>query len=772
MIPIYMKKAGKDLTKQKTRAIFILVSITICLSTIGALLNTNYLFNRALQQNLENTNAAELTLYTSPFEEDISSLEKVDGIKEVEAKQQIRARIKINGEFRNFELMAYSANKPFQINKIRTAGQLTPSGQGLLLEKSTLEQFKQSIGDHVMISLPGKQTKELSIDGTVEDFYRIPTRLSGLGYGYLTEDALKNLGLTSSKNLIHVTFESSKSESQVNKIIQEAKADLKTKNITVSRTELSEESLFIRETVVNAILLLLVVLGVVAFLLGFLLITHLFYRIVSEQVMELSIQKVLGATSYHIWKQYSVTLILFGSIVFLTSVPLSGAISFYFSKFIVQELNIGKVEFTYSLKVLVLTLILSFIVPMLAASYPIQKVLKIPVIRGLKNTSRPFVKQKKKHSKRYFHFRFLSIRNAMIKKGQLLTNVLMLSFGGAIIIACIALNNSLLLTLKDMNQFLNYDREWSIQTSLPKEELIHSLEEINGVEQAEAWTIRNAIISQSSSKHNVLLNSVPAQTDFIHPEILEGHWLDKQVPNSIVISSDLSQSLGNIKTGDSLTIQIGNEEKQWKIAGIVKSQLKGPTIYMSQTDYIQWLNNERINRLLIKQDSKSDVQNKVENWFNDNDITIEASDKVEDINSRPEEVIKLIIYSLLFVGILISSVGVLNMTTAMSINVLERKQEIGIIRSLGGSKGKIYQLFIGEGIFIAGMSWVFSVIISYPLHAYLSERIGSILLNSPLHSGMSLNGSLLWLGFSILIGIFASFFPARIAARQPLTTLL
>jgi ABC-type lipoprotein release transport system permease subunit len=490
---------------------------------------------------------------------------------------------------------------------------------------------------------------------------------------------------------------------------------------------------------------------------------------VSEQIFELSIQKVLGATSLHFWKQYMVILFLFGSIVFLLSAPLSIGISYYFSNFIFEELNIGKAEFTISLFGFSTILILSFIVPILAAFFPIQRVLKIPVIQGLLNMHYPYVKEKRKNSKKYFHYSLLSLRNAMTKKTQVLTNILMLSFGGAIIISCLGLNNALQITASEMNQILDYDSEWSIRSSLSKEHLLPTINELNGVEQAEAWTIRNAVISDSANKQNALLHSVPSNTQFIHPMMQKGKWLDPDVPNTIVISSDLKEKFRNIHPGDIVTIRIGKDQKQWKVVGIMKAHLTGPSIYIKDTDYHQWLKNQSINRLLIKKEANAplpEVQKTVEHWLNSNHVTIEASDKVGDIHARFKEMIRMVIYTLLFVGVLFSTVGMLNMMTAMSVNVLERKKEISIIRSIGGSDTKIYQLFIGEGILIAFVSWIFSVVLSYPLYTFLSNKMGNTLLKSTLPFAITWSECLLWLGISIFTCTLSSFFTLHQSWRK------
>jgi len=774
-MPIYLKRALRDLSRQKGRTGFILMAITVCVTVLGALINTNAAFNQALRENTQSANASDFTMYTSSFDRSPSFLSKINGLKEAEAKQQIRARVKIGNEFHNFDLMAFSNLPIYKINKVETElGLHTPITDGLLLEKSTIEHFKLTAGDKVDIFIPGQQPQRITIKGAVEDFSRIPAKFSGLGVGYLPKQVLTGLG-KSSFNQIQLTLDPQLPESKKNKVLQEARKKLQSSNIIVFRTESSQETLLLRHTIVNTVLLLLTMLGIFGFFLAFLLIIHLFYRLVSEQIYELTIQKVLGAAFSYLWKQLAAALLLICSVVFLLSVSLGALASYWMTNYILQELNMGHARFTLSPYVLAGSFLLSFLVPFLAAAYPFQKAIKAPIIQGLRFMIRPYHKQKKSPLNKYFHLRVLSIRNLMAKKMQLLTNILMLSFGGAVIIACTGLNHSLSLTLKEMNQFWDYDSEWSISTSLPSENLLQALRDIDGIKDVETWTSRNAVISDDSAKRNVLLHSIPERTSFIHPKIREGHWLDNASHDSIIISSDLKQTFQDIKPGDTLMVQIGREEKHWKVAGILEKQLAGPAIYMNQADYNQWLQNPAINRLLVKMEeghSNTKVRETIEKWLLTQNTDILASDQANDIKSRPEEIIGLLIRALLLIGILFLAVGIFNLMTAMSINVLERKKEIGIIRSIGGSSFKIYQLFMGEGIRIAMISWVTAVLLSFPLQTLLSRKMGEVLVKSALHSEMPLYGSMLWLAASLLIGIISSYFPVRKAAAQPVSKLL
>lgn len=108
----------------------------------------------------------------------------------------------------------------------------------------------------------------------------------------------------------------------------------------------------------------------------------------------------------------------------------------------------------------------------------------------------------------------------------------------------------------------------------------------------------------------------------------------------------------------------------------------------------------------------------------------------------------------------------------MSINVLERVREIGIMRSIGASDWAILRLVIIEGLIIGMLSWLIGVALALPLSKVISDQIGLLMLDKALDFTYSLNGLLLWLVIASLLAAIASFLPARNASRLTVWEIL
>ncbi|RLQ96646.1 FtsX-like permease family protein [Falsibacillus albus] len=778
-MPIYLRLAIRSFLKQKAKAGLMIFSLIFCLSSIGILLNTSSGFEHQMQYSEKASNAADATIYTAKFNKDISSLNKIEGISAAESKSVLRSRAKINGIFHNIELTVLPDDTQTTINKINLVQGTGIRKDGMWFDSASGKTYRLAKSDKVTITFPGSKNTTLSVDGFIDDASKIPTSFSGLGYGYIKKSTLSNIGQPFFYNQVQLAYDHGLSAKQKKTALNKAKEELKAKDISIYRTENGSPTFFIRKTMVHSILSLLIILGILAFLLGFILITHLFHRLVKENIYSLSIQKVIGAKGTHIWKQYGFMIFIIGLILTLCSLPISYYASNYAISYLATKLNLNPIStaYYYSEYLLAMMVGLCFTIPFIASALPILKAAKKPIIHGLNGISSLSESSKKKKKKAlFFHYSLLSFRNAFSKKTQVITNIVMLSFGGAIIVACMALNQSLGTIMNDMNKVWKYDIEWDVKSSLNKDDLLSLTKKIDGVKNVEGWTTRNTeVVSASGENNNALLYALPHDTVFIKPKLLKGEWLNRKNTDSIVVNSDFAATAGNLQPGESVTLKIGNNQKKVKVRGIISSDLKGPAVYMDEGAYSEWLSAQSFNRLLVgvkDHSSPSKVLTDGETFLQKNDIYIEGSDTVKEMNSRPREIIALIVRTLTISGAIFGIVGVFNLMTAMSVSVYERIQEIGIIRSLGGTNRKIVQLFMGESIIISLISWMLAAAMSYPLDMILGWKIGEALIHTRIPPILSTRGCIVWLLISLFIGVCSSILPVMKAAKHNLRDIL
>jgi putative ABC transport system permease protein len=125
----------------------------------------------------------------------------------------------------------------------------------------------------------------------------------------------------------------------------------------------------------------------------------------------------------------------------------------------------------------------------------------------------------------------------------------------------------------------------------------------------------------------------------------------------------------------------------------------------------------------------------------------------------------LIIQLLAIMAVIIAVVGGVGLSGVLTLNVLERRREIGVMRSIGASTWRVIRLYVGEGLLLGWLSWMIALPLSIPA-AYGLATVGlSVALNQQLAYRFSLGGALTWLVIITLLAILASAFPARGASR-------
>lgn len=153
----------------------------------------------------------------------------------------------------------------------------------------------------------------------------------------------------------------------------------------------------------------------------------------------------------------------------------------------------------------------------------------------------------------------------------------------------------------------------------------------------------------------------------------------------------------------------------------------------------------------------------VENFFytkyyrNNEDFEISTSSMESMLSSLTEMVdtISLAISVIAGISLLVGGIGVMNI---MLVSITERTREIGTRKALGATNSSIRIQFIVESIAICIIGGIIGILIGIGIAAIATKMLGFAV--SP-----SIDGMILSVTFSVLIGVFFGYYPANKAAK-------
>jgi putative ABC transport system permease protein len=171
-------------------------------------------------------------------------------------------------------------------------------------------------------------------------------------------------------------------------------------------------------------------------------------------------------------------------------------------------------------------------------------------------------------------------------------------------------------------------------------------------------------------------------------------------------------------------------------------------------------------------DYQTQIAQAMENRFEHLGMDVGLSTKSTEEVTEVTAIFEVIIVLLLIMAFLLAVIGGLGLMGTMSINVLERTREIGVMRAIGASNRSVRRIFMTEGIIIGVISWLVGTILAYPLSRLLSDLIGHQFLNAPLVFTFSQTGVFIWLALVVVLAAIASFLPAWNASRLTVREVL
>jgi putative ABC transport system permease protein len=780
------RKVARDLWGNKTRTALVVLSIAVGVFAVGMITASRTMLTRGLAADYEASRPSSATIYTNdPFDDDmVNAARQTRGVAEAEGRQSFSVRARVGaGNWRELQLAALADYSDVRVNKVTLdQGTWPPPRRQFLVERSSLPSLKLRVGDWVTVRLRDGKDRRLRLAGVVHDINQFATPFTGIAYGYVTSETAQWLREPPGYNELYVVASGDpRDKVNVERVTQRVQDKIERSGRTVFRVYIQAGKHWLDDPL-QAVILILGVLGALSLLLSGFLVVNTISSVLTQQIRQIGVMKAIGARGAQITAMYVTMVATYGALGLAVGVPLGAFGARALSDFIARFLNFSIRDYSIPPHTIVLEAAAGFLVPVAAAIGPVLAGSRITVHRALtsygltdQDSHRTWLDSWTRWATWLSRPLVLSVRNTARRRGRLVLTLATLTLAGAIFMSVVTVRASTASTVNAVFGQWSGDVWVLLEQSYRVDRLRHEAQRLPGVVGVETWRILSArrVRPNGTESSNYFIYAPPAATKLFHPQLIEGRWLLPEDERAVVVSTDVLAEEPDLRIGGDLTFKVGDRKRTFRVVGLTRTLLTRdePSVYVNFPTLGALLGGgNRADWMMVvteRHDAayQSAVTAALNTYFEHLGLRIRSAFPMAEHQAQVQEIFNVIVTLLMIMAVLLASVGGLGLAGTMSINVLERTREIGVMRALGARNGTVQGIVIVEGATIGVMSWALAAPLSVPLSVALSHALGMALVRTPLTYTFSFGGVLLWLGLTIAIATAASALPAWNASR-------
>jgi len=326
------------------------------------------------------------------------------------------------------------------------------------------------------------------------------------------------------------------------------------------------------------------------------------------------------------------------------------------------------------------------------------------------------------------------------------------------------------------------------------QETIQKIESTQDVEEVSPMLNIPAQIAINDLSSGITVNAIKASYLRLSGiEAKTGRLFNDGEANKIIISSAILKSFNIEKETDALSgiaslklylpkksddsspassedVEEVNLTNDFEVVGIVDDEFSA-FAYVQLSD-INYLNLPSFSRAKVKISNQNKVEQVREKLISMGFSVSSLSDTIDEAN-KIFQAVQIVLSLFGAVALIVSAIGMFN---TMTIALLERTQEIGVMKSLGASRSDIWKLFLVESVligFLGGVSGIMLGVGAATISNFAINKLASSLGGTSVNLFFTpVEFVLTILVFSTIVGFMTGLYPARRASRlNPLDAL-
>lgn len=283
-------------------------------------------------------------------------------------------------------------------------------------------------------------------------------------------------------------------------------------------------------------------------------------------------------------------------------------------------------------------------------------------------------------------------------------------------------------------------------------------------------SVDNGKIPASGDSSGIVISSAGAALYGLSPKDIIGKEakISLFVPKNSQADSTVTTATSGSASADDLLVS--DRPEKYTIVGVVSDDSSNYIFFPA--DNVKDLQLNKFDQLKIKV-SDSKYVDDVRNQIIDKGFLVSSLSDVIDQTNKIFKVVQLVLAIFGFIALFVSSIGMIN---TMTITLLERINEIGIMRAIGITKRDIKIIFLAESLIMGFLGGIGGVAIGFLTGSIMNMGVNLLAKN---FGGQALNlfAYPSWfiyfiIIFSTLIGLLTGIFPSIKASNlNPLVAL-
>ena len=770
------RKSIADVTRRKLRAGLTILGIAIGVMGLAAISIASDQLKASFEYSTDAAGSPDIDFNTAPADTSLAiALATQPHVTAVEARDYQPSRWAISSGHYPFTVVGVQDFGAMRFNKLQIVEGRLPGAGEVLLDTGDRAVTTVKVGDTVNLDIRG-QTQALTVSGFARTRGLPSASIVGFATGYMRQADVQALFHTPGANEFALSVDDA---AQAHTIAQQLAPFFEAHNIAVLNVTVGHDDHGI-STVTNGLFGVMRALSIVALLLSVFLLLSTIMTLVTEQIPVIGTMKAIGASSGQVVRSYLLSVLLYGVIGTAVGLGLGILGGYALVRYMGDLFTVDIGPLSVSPTLLLVAVLVGVGAPLLAAALPVYLGTRITVRQALSGYGLDGASGSawSRFVGRIFGFVpqtvQLGVRGLFRKRARAALTLLALAISGAAFLAVQTTAYSFNTFLGEL--FGQYNADIFVDVSGPAtyNQIQGALAAVPGIGRTERFS--QALVQTQWGQG--VLTGVEPDAQLYHKQMVSGRWFTDGEQHVALVNHIAAQKYG-IKVGDTISFHDDLHSATWTIIGIAHdgNDAGGFGVLLApaaQVNAYLHLPPDYVSGIMVKSTSASQAEidalaTRIDSALSSNGYPARITTAQQQVQRNQSQF--LILYVLLYtVAGIVALVGAIGLFNALAMSVLERRREIGILRSMGATSRKVAQVFWTEGVSLGVIAWVIAIALGIPVAYGFVQLIGNLLASVPFAFN-ALN--LVWmLVFIVLVASVASVGPVWGAARVKIAQTL